>query len=63
MRTAGRLKLRRSLADYLSRKGTVMVFPRFQALSRGPRSSGRAQVEPALARIDEGLATAQDGGQ
>jgi class 3 adenylate cyclase/predicted ATPase len=58
---SGAIELRRSLADYL-RQGNRLWVPTFQALL-ADLEAGAGEVERALARIDEGLATAQEGGQ
>ena len=58
---SGAIELRRSLADYLS-QGNRLWVPTFQALLADLEARA-GQVERALAGIDEGLATAQDGGQ
>ena len=57
----GAIELRRSLADYLSRGNRLWV-PSFQALLADLEARA-GDVERALVLIDEGLATAQEGGQ
>ena len=58
---SGAIELRRSLADYLS-QGNRLWVPTFQALLADLEARA-GDPERALASIDEGLATAQDGGQ
>jgi predicted ATPase len=58
---SGAKELRRSLADYTS-QGNLLWVPTFQGLV-AELESRAGEVERALAQIDEGLATADGGGQ
>ena len=58
---SGAIELRRSLAEYLS-QGNRLCVPTFRLSSRTSKL-GRARPSVRWRAIDEGLATAQDGGQ